>query len=84
MAGAKKVENERRFEDAMTELEAVVARLESGDLALEEALAAFEQGIALVRLLNEKLSRAEQRVEILTRDADGALRLQAVESLKDD
>jgi exodeoxyribonuclease VII small subunit len=84
MAGAKKTEDERRFEDAMTELEAVVARLESGDLALEEALAAFEQGIALVRLLNEKLSRAEQRVEILTRDADGALRLQAVESLKDD
>jgi len=84
MAGAKKTEDERRFEDAMTELEAVVARLESGDLALEEALAAFEQGIALVRLLNEKLSRAEQRVEILTRDADGALRLRAVESLKDD
>lgn len=84
MAGAKKVEEERRFEDAMAELEAVVARLESGDLALEEALAAFEQGIALVRLLNEKLSRAEQRVEILTRDAEGALCLQSVEDLKDE
>jgi len=84
MAGAKKAEDERRFEDAMTELEAVVARLESGDLALDEALAAFEQGIGLVRLLNEKLTRAEQRVEILTRDAEGVLRLQVVENLKDD
>ncbi|MBI1816941.1 MAG: exodeoxyribonuclease VII small subunit [Deltaproteobacteria bacterium] len=74
----------RRFEDAMHELETLVARLESGDLALEDALAAFEQGIGLVRLLNEKLNHAEQRVEILTRDAEGAIRLQIVDKLKDD
>ncbi len=69
----------KRFEDAMRELEALVTRLESGDLPLEEALAAFEQGIGLVRLLTEKLSRAEQRVEILSRDADGTLRCEVVD-----
>ncbi|MBI4516836.1 MAG: exodeoxyribonuclease VII small subunit [Deltaproteobacteria bacterium] len=76
--------SEKGFEETMRELEALVARLESGELALESALAAFEQGIALIRLLNDKLSRAEQRVEILTRDGEGALRLQSVERLKDE
>lgn len=68
----------KRFDHAMAELEGIVARLESGDLPLEEALAAFEQGIALVRMLNTRLSEAEARVELLTRDAHGALRLQAL------
>ena len=74
----------KRFEDAMGELEALVTRLESGDLSLEDALAAFEQGVALVRLLNEKLNHAEQRIEILTRDPSGALRVDSVDNLKDE
>lgn len=59
------------FEDGMAQLESLVARLEAGDLALEEALRAFESGVGLVRTLNEQLTAAEQRVEILTRGADG-------------
>ncbi|HUI28191.1 MAG TPA: exodeoxyribonuclease VII small subunit [Candidatus Kryptonia bacterium] len=74
----------KRFEDAMRELEAIVARIESGDLALEDALAAFEQGITLVRLLNDKLNLAEKQVERLSRDADGALRLQSVADTDED
>lgn len=60
-----------RFEDGMAELESLVARLEAGDLALEDALRTFESGVGLVRKLNEQLTEAEQRVEILTRGADG-------------
>lgn len=60
-----------RFEDGMAQLESLVAKLEAGDLALEEALRAFESGVGLVRRLNEQLTQAEQRVEILTRGADG-------------
>ena len=68
-----------RFEDGMAALEAVVARLESGELALEDALLAFEQGVALVRALNERLSGAEQRIEVLVRGSDGRLGLRAVD-----
>ena len=46
-------------------------RLESGELALEEALAAFEQGVVLVRSLHERLDAAEQRIELLVRGSDG-------------
>ena len=66
----------QRFEDGMAALEEVVAQLESGDLALEDALVAFEQGVALVRMLSERLSAAEQRIEVLVRNDSGQLRLQ--------
>jgi exodeoxyribonuclease VII small subunit len=65
-----------RFEEGMALLEELVARLESGDLSLEDALAAFEQGVALVRALNERLTDAERRVELLVRGADGGLSLE--------
>ncbi len=64
-----------RFEDGMAALEALVARLESGELSLEDALAAFEQGVALVRTLNERLAAVEQRIDRLVRGDDGRLRL---------
>jgi exodeoxyribonuclease VII small subunit len=70
---------EKKFDAAMAELEAIVARLEAGELPLEEALAAFENGVALVRALNQRLSDAEGRVELLIRDADGKLRLQPLD-----
>jgi len=72
-------QGELRFEDGMAALEALVARLESGELPLEEALLAFERGVALVRALNERLLAAEQRVEILMRGADGRLSLRPAE-----
>lgn len=65
----------KKFDDGMAELETIVARLERGDLPLEDALAAFEAGIALVRTLNQRLTEAEARVELLTRDGGGTLRL---------
>jgi exodeoxyribonuclease VII small subunit len=65
---------EIRFEDALHELEQTVQRLESGDLSLEDSLAAFERGVGLVRSLNERLAAVEQRIEVLTRDARGRLR----------
>jgi exodeoxyribonuclease VII small subunit len=68
-----------KFQDGLLALEQIVARLESGELALEDALRAFEQGVGLVRVLNEKLTQAEQRIELLTRSADGTVRLQVTE-----
>jgi exodeoxyribonuclease VII small subunit len=53
------------FEQALGELEAVVDRLEHGELPLEEALKQFERGIELVRTCEASLKQAEQRVEVL-------------------
>jgi len=64
------------FESAMGELEAVVTRLESGDVPLEEALSAFERGIALTRACQTALTAAEQKVEKLSMHADGTAHLE--------
>jgi len=71
--------SETRFEEGMERLEGIVARLESGELVLEDALKAFEEGVGLVRVLNEKLTEAEQRIEILSRADDGSLDLRPAE-----
>jgi len=60
------------FEGALDELEALVDRLETGDLALEQALATFERGVALSRRCAELLDRAEQRIDELVRASGGA------------
>ena len=55
------------FEQALEELEKLVARLERGDLPLEEALRSFERGVELTRCCQGALKAAQQRVEILLR-----------------
>jgi len=67
---------DKTFDQSLTELETLVRRLDSGEMPLEEALAAFEKGVGLVRQLHTILNQAEQRVEVLTRDREGALRLE--------
>ena len=53
------------FEQALAELEGLVERLEHGDLPLDEALKAFERGVALTRHCQASLQAAQQKVEIL-------------------
>ncbi|MDW8469921.1 MAG: exodeoxyribonuclease VII small subunit [Burkholderiales bacterium] len=53
------------FEKALAELERIVARMESGDLTLEEALAAHRRGLELAKYCREKLQAAEQQVQVL-------------------
>ncbi len=62
------------FEEALGRLEALVARLEGGNLPLEEALLAFEEGVRLTRLCTERLEDAERRVLLLTRSPEGVER----------
>jgi exodeoxyribonuclease VII small subunit len=68
----------KKFEDALRDLEGIVEKLETGDLSLDEALGAFEEGVVLVRHLGEKLTEVEKRVEVLTRDPSGMFQLQTV------
>jgi exodeoxyribonuclease VII small subunit len=64
-----KEESKLDFETAMRDLEALVERLEQGDLPLEESLAAFERGVLLTRSCQTALKDAEQKVEILLKRA---------------
>ena len=57
------------FEAALEELEQLVARMEEGDLPLEESLKQFERGVTLTRQCQKALQDAEQKVEILLRKA---------------
>jgi exodeoxyribonuclease VII small subunit len=59
------------FEAALEELEALVERMESGDLTLEESLTAFERGVALTRQCQTALREAELRVKALTEEDEG-------------
>jgi exodeoxyribonuclease VII small subunit len=60
------------FEESLLRLEAIVRELEEGRIGLEEALARYEEGVALLRQCQGMLRRAEQRIELLAGvDADG-------------
>ena len=61
----------RQFEDNITELETIVAQLESNELSLEDALKAFEKGIKLSLDCQQVLTQAEQKVQILLEKNDG-------------
>ena len=55
------------FERSLAELEAIVEKLEHGDLSLDESLRHFERGVQLTRACQSALKQAEQKVEILLR-----------------
>ena len=61
------------FEAALARLESIVRMLEGGNAALDESLSVVEEGIALVKMCNEKLEAAEQKIKILTKADDGSL-----------
>jgi len=61
---------EPSFEDALERLEGIVNQLEGGDLELEAALAAFEQGVALTRRCAGQLDDAERRIEQLVKEGE--------------
>jgi exodeoxyribonuclease VII small subunit len=57
------------FEKSLQELEALVVKMEQGNLSLEESLQHFERGIQLTRTCQQALKAAEQKVEILLKKA---------------
>lgn len=58
------------FEEALEKLEGIVGRLEQGDLPLEAALGAFEEGVALTRRCASELDDAERRIEVLVQEGE--------------
>lgn len=70
MATKKKVLD---FETSLEQLETIVEALEEGNLSLEESLKSFEKGIKITRDCQQALENAEQRVRVLTTQADGSV-----------
>ncbi|MEW6721341.1 MAG: exodeoxyribonuclease VII small subunit [Thermodesulfobacteriota bacterium] len=68
MAGKGK---EPSFEEALKGLEAVVARLESGEAPLEESIRLFEEGMALSGICRKRLDEADRKIELLLRKPEG-------------
>ena len=62
-----------RFEEALAQLEAVVNKLETGELDLEQALGTFEKGVALAKLCSGRLEAAELRIQKLEATATGPI-----------
>jgi exodeoxyribonuclease VII small subunit len=70
-AAPKKAEPQLNFESAMDRLEEIVEQMESGKMMLEELIVRYEEGMKLVKVCQERLASAEQRIEIITRNHAG-------------
>jgi len=66
---------EMKFEEALKKLEKIVADLEDGNLALDDSLEKYEEGIRLSRMCAKKLEVAKKKVEILLKSEDGSAEL---------
>lgn len=67
------MENEPTFKEAIMELEKITDSLESGELELEQSLALFERGVGLIKFCQDKLDRAQSKVELLVDSLEGEI-----------
>src|SRR5437867_2393285 len=67
----KKIGPELNCESAMDRLEAIVEQMESGKLPLEDLIVRYEEGMNLVKVCQERLASAEQKIEIIARNSVG-------------
>lgn len=68
-----------RFEDALARLEEIAGQLEAGNLSLDDALAAFKEGISLVKLCGRRLQQAERKVQRLSKSTMEAVEPRGME-----
>ena len=68
---SKPRESELNFEGAMDRLEKIVEQMESGKLPLEDLIVRYEEGMNLVKICQERLASAEQKIEIIARNSAG-------------
>ena len=66
------MKKEESFEHSLESLESIVSKLEEGDQPLEESLELFEEGVRLARLCQQRLEKAERRIEMLIKDSEGS------------
>ena len=74
---------ELNFEKAMDRLESIVEQMESGKLPLEELIVRYEEGMGLVKICQERLASAEQKIEMIARDGTGKTTVKDFEPIAD-
>jgi exodeoxyribonuclease VII small subunit len=68
---AKPAGSDLNFETAMDRLEKIVEQMESGELPLEDLIVRYEEGMNLVKVCQDRLASAEQKIEIIARNSAG-------------
>ena len=68
-------EEDLSFENAISDLEEIIEKLEDKEIALDEALEEYEQGVKLSKFCANKLKQAEEKIEII-RDQEGTIELE--------
>lgn len=63
--------NEKSFEEAINELEAIVTKLEKGELSLDDSIEVFQKGIELSKFCNKRLDEIEKKISILIERENG-------------
>ncbi len=71
MPGLETLPGEESFELMIEKLEGIVANMENAELPLDQLLVQYEQGMKLVKLCGDKLNKAEQVIEVLSKPATG-------------
>jgi exodeoxyribonuclease VII small subunit len=64
----------KNFEEALSELEGIIADIEAGQVGLEESLLRYERGTFLIQHCRGVLSSAEKQIELLSKASDGGLK----------
>ncbi len=73
MSKSKASDKPVKFEEAVQQLEAIIDRIESGEVGLEDCLTQYERGMTLVKQCRTILTKAEQKIAELSPTADGGL-----------
>ena len=71
----------KKFEDAISELETIVDKLEKGELSLDESIEYFQKGIELSKYCSKKLDEVEKKISILTENEQGELKEEVIEDV---
>ncbi|MGH9615379.1 MAG: exodeoxyribonuclease VII small subunit [Acidobacteriaceae bacterium] len=71
------------FEESLKQLEAIIAKLERGDLPLEESVRLFEEGVKLSNACKGDLEAAEGKIQILLKQKDGSMKAGSFSTLGD-
>ena len=71
---------DRKFEEALVELEAIVKKLESEEADLDQAVEFFEKGTELAKFCSEKLNEAQKKIQILVEKENGKMELEDFEN----
>ena len=65
---------EKKFEEALKDLEQIVDSLESGSLNLDDAIKKYEEGMKLSNFCNTRINEIQKKIEMLVKDSSGKLK----------